>query len=300
MSRRVCAVAWALLTCTLIARGVSAVPQESTPEPPGEELAGEEPVDRDPLVHQPVAPGAEVEEGPGELAPADPGELFVEANRAYEAGLYAAAVEGYLELVKRRMAGAAVHYNLGNALLRDGRLGAAIASYRRAAVLAPREEDLEANLRFARESARDALEPPRPGAVRRTLFFWHYSLSRSETLRLAIAVNLMLFGALSLLLRRRHSEPLRWLAAASAIVLVALGGSLLVRWLLPLRVAIVLPAEVEVHSGTDRDTVVRFRLHAGTEVRTVEERGDWVRIVLPDGEQGWLPAEQVELVSDLR
>jgi tetratricopeptide (TPR) repeat protein len=227
-------------------------------------------------------------------------ELFVEANQAYEEGSYALAVEGYRSLVAAGVAGPAVLYNLGNALLRDGRLGAAIASYRRAAVQAPREEDLEANLRFARESARDALEPPGPGALRKTLFFWHYTLSWDETLRAAILVQALLFGALSLLLRRRESEPLRWLAGAAAVVLLALVFSLVVRWALPLRVAVVLPAEVEIHSGTDLETVVRFRLHAGTEVQALEVREDWVRISLPDGEQGWLPAEHVELLTDLR
>jgi hypothetical protein len=236
----------------------------------------------------------------GEAATLDAGEVFVEANRAYEEGSYALAADGYRALVAAGVAGPAVHYNLGNALLRDGRLGAAIASYRRAAVLAPREEDLEANLRFARESARDALEPPGPGALRRTLFFWHYSLSRDEALRAAVLVEVVLFGALALLLRRRGSEPLRWLAVTAAVVLLALVGSLVVRWALPLRVAVVLPAEVEAHSGTDRETVVRFRLHAGTEVRALAARDGWVRIALPGGEQGWLPEDQVEIVPDLR
>jgi hypothetical protein len=230
----------------------------------------------------------------------EPAELFVEANRRYESGEYGQAVDGYQELIARGVAGAAVYYNLGNALLRDGRLGSAIAAYRRAKVLAPRDEDLDANLRFARDSARDALEPPAPGAIRRTLFFWHYSLSASETIRLAVLASLLVFGALSMQLRRRGSEPLRWIALLAGAVLVAAVGSLACRWALPLRVAVVLPAEVEAFSGTDADTVVRFRLHAGTEVRAVETSGDWVRIVLPDGEQGWIQRDQVELVADLR
>ncbi|HVS65164.1 MAG TPA: tetratricopeptide repeat protein [Thermoanaerobaculia bacterium] len=234
------------------------------------------------------------------LAGVDAAELFVEANRWYDAGEYGKAVVAYSTLIARGVAGPAVHYNLGNALLRDGRLGAAIAAYRRAKVLSPRDADLDANLRFARASARDALEPPAPGAVRRTLFFWHYSLSASETLRLAVLANLVLFAALSLRLSRRGSEPLRWVAVIAGVVLLALVGSLVCRWALPLRVAVILPAEVEAFSGTGADTVVRFRLHAGTEVRAVETSGDWVRIALPNGEQGWVGSDQVELITALR
>jgi len=275
-----------------------------------------------PALEDPVTQGVEIaepdveppEQGAGEGAPVtgggpnvslelgdrDAGELFVEANRGYESGEYGRAIEAYRTLIASGLADGAVHYNLGNALLRDGSLGAAIAAYRRAKMLLPRDADLDANLRFARASARDALEPPAPGAVRRTLFFWHYSLSASETIRLAVLANLILFGALSLLLRRRSSEPLRWIAVVAGVVLLALLGSLLCRWALPLRVAVVLPAEVEAFSGTGADTVVRFRLHAGTEVRVVETTGDWVRIVLPDGEQGWIERDGVELVTALR
>jgi hypothetical protein len=43
--------------------------------------------------------------------------------------------------------------------------------------------------------------------------------------------------------------------------------------------------------------VVRFKLHAGTELRIRDSRDGWLRIGLPDGQQGWIEtawAEQVE------
>ena len=43
-------------------------------------------------------------------------------------------------------------FNWGNALFKSGQLGRAIAVYRRAEALSPRDPDLRANLQFARNS----------------------------------------------------------------------------------------------------------------------------------------------------
>ena len=60
---------------------------------------------------------------------------------------------------------------------------------------------------------------------------------------------------------------------------------------------IVVPQEIDVYSGTDVTTVVRFKLHAGTEVRATGDRDGWLRIRLPDGESGWIERQYAELVE---
>jgi SH3-like domain-containing protein len=62
-------------------------------------------------------------------------------------------------------------------------------------------------------------------------------------------------------------------------------------------VAVVVPREVDVRSGLRDDTVLRFKLHAGSEVVVREERDGWLRIALPDGEQGWIEAAAAEVVE---
>ncbi|MEE2775760.1 MAG: tetratricopeptide repeat protein, partial [Acidobacteriota bacterium] len=111
----------------------------------------------------------------------DPTEAFVRGNTAYESGDYAAAAEAYLRLVEAvDDAGWAVYYNLGNSQLRRGDLGAGIASYLRARRRAPRNQDVVANLAYARRSAKDAISPPEPSAIVRTAFFWHYAFAPDE------------------------------------------------------------------------------------------------------------------------
>ncbi len=228
----------------------------------------------------------------------DPAELLVSANSAYEGGDYERAVVLYRQLILGGAESGLAHYNLGNAYLRSGQLGRAIASYRRALALEPRNQDAQANLGFARRSARDAIDPPEPAPLMRALFFWHYGLSRADMIRVGALFNLLFWGALSLLLVRRDSEALRWLALILAVFVVGSVGSLVAGSVAPTRVAVVVPQEIDVYSGTDLESVVRFKLHAGTEVRMASERGAWLRIELPDGQQGWIEREHAEVVVE--
>lgn len=222
-------------------------------------------------------------------APSEPHELLVTANAAYERGDYDAAASAYRELVERGHDGGHVLYNLGNAYLRSGKLGPAIAAYRASAAKLPRDADVEANLTFARKQRRDALTPPSPSAAARTLLFWHYALSAGELAVLTLLANAV-FWLLLIVALVRHTTPWRWSAGAALAITLASGGSLAAHHLAPERVAVVIADTVDVRSGTSADTVVRFQLHEGAEVLWDERDGDWVRVALPDGTRGWAPA----------
>lgn len=223
-------------------------------------------------------------------------ELFLRANQAYEEGDYRRAIALYRELLDRGHDDGHLHYNLGNALLRDGELGPAIAAYHRSLRRLPRDQDVKANLEFARRTTKDALAPPAPSPWVSTLFFWHFQMSRQELAWTVVVLNFVLWGLLALWLFRRGSELLPWLVGGVLLFLLGSGGSLLVHELWPRRVAVVLPPEVEARSGPGADAVVRFKLHAGTEVEVEDVTDGWVRIAGPNGEQAWLEDDRVAVV----
>jgi len=223
-------------------------------------------------------------------------ELFLRSNQAYEEGDHRRAIVLYRQLLDRGHDDGHLHYNLGNALLRDGELGPAIAAYRRSLRRLPRNQDVRANLEFARRTTKDALAPPAPSPWVSTLFFWHFQMSRRELAWMVVALNFLLWGLLALWLFRRGSELLPWLLGAVLLFLLGSGGSLLVHELWPQRVAVVLPPEIEARSGPGADAVVRFKLHAGTEVAVEDVTDGWVRIAGPDGEQAWVEDGQVAVV----
>lgn len=225
-----------------------------------------------------------------------PAEIFVAANSTYDDGDYPSAIALYLELVDSGLDDGHIHFNLGNAYLRNGELGRAVASFRRSQELLPRDENIEANLSFARQSSRDAIAPPRPSPVLSALFFWHYKLSVREMTWFLLVTNLLFWGLAIWRLFRRHSELLRWLSIALLAGLLAIASSLVVHRLASRSVAVVLPQEIDVRTAPDEESVVRFKLHAGTEVRLEDTNRDWLRIELPDGQQGWIEAEWAEIV----
>ncbi|MCH9652063.1 MAG: tetratricopeptide repeat protein [Deltaproteobacteria bacterium] len=225
------------------------------------------------------------------------GEIFINANAAYEAGNPAEAIAGYNELLSRDSQAGHLLYNLGNAYLRNGELGRAVASYRRSLAVLPRDQDVKANLSFARKSSRDAIAPPEPSAVQSTLLFWHYGLSRGELARVVLLINLLFWTALAFRLTRSESEILRWLVISLLIVLLVTGSSLLIRQFLPRQIAVIVPQQVDVFNGPNLEEAVRFKLHAGTEVRLEDQRPEWLRISLPDGQQGWIQKSWAELID---
>ena len=232
----------------------------------------------------------------GGLSPALAAEVFLEANAAYEAGAWAKAAAGYEQLVREGFDDGRVQFNLGNALLRNGELGAAIASYLRSRAERPRDEDVQANLKFARQSTKDAIEPPDPSEVVSTLFFWHFRLSHRELAIGFLVVNLLFWVVLGLGLVWPGREVIRWASFLLLILLLTLAGSLLAHRFLDRPVAVIVPQEVSAHTAPEEDSVVRFKLHAGTELRVEDQRAGWVRVSLPDGQQGWIGGDWVELV----
>lgn len=232
----------------------------------------------------------------GELSPAVAAEVFLEANTAYKEGSWAKAAAGYRRLVREGYDDGRVQFNLGNALLRGGELGSAIAAYLRSRAERPRDEDVRANLHFARQSTKDAIEPPDPSEVVSTLFFWHFRLSHRELATVFLTVNLLFWVVLGLGLIWPGREVIRWVSLLLLVLLLTLSGSLLYHRYLDRPVAVVVPQEVGAHTAPEEDSVVRFKLHAGTEVRVQDRRSGWVRVSLPDGQQGWIDEEWVELV----
>jgi SH3-like domain-containing protein len=49
-------------------------------------------------------------------------------------------------------------------------------------------------------------------------------------------------------------------------------------------------------SGPGEDYLELYRLYAAAELRVLETHDDWARFVLPDGRQGWVERDNIELI----
>src|SRR6266516_756133 len=84
---------------------------------------------------------------------------FDQANRLYEEGKFTEAAAAYEKMLRQGQASPALYFNLGNALFKSGQVGRALLNYRLAERLAPRDPDIRANLKFARNSVGPAPTP---------------------------------------------------------------------------------------------------------------------------------------------
>ena len=92
---------------------------------------------------------------------AEPAAAFDAANKLYEQGKPAEAAQAFERLAQAGQTSGPLYFNLGNACFKAGQIGRAIAAYRQAELLAPRDPDARANLQFARKQVEGPTLAPR-------------------------------------------------------------------------------------------------------------------------------------------
>jgi tetratricopeptide (TPR) repeat protein len=224
-------------------------------------------------------------------------EAFFRANEDYRDGNYAAAAEGYRDLLEEKAAKGHLFFNLGNAFFRMDDPGRAILFYERARILLPRDADLRFNLEHARDRLRDAVPVGRDFLGE--AFFWVDIVTLEEVFWLFTLVNL-LFWTVTALRRFSSSEIWYYGFVLLFILWLTAGASLAMKWHRGTTDdrAVVLPAELLVRAGPDKEDTVLFRLHAGTVVRRERSELDWSLVRLADGKRGWTESEGVEGIAE--
>ncbi|HEX2748993.1 MAG TPA: tetratricopeptide repeat protein [Verrucomicrobiales bacterium] len=214
-----------------------------------------------------------------------------EANAFFKAKDYAKAAAACEDLIKSEGVTASRLYNLGNARFELHEYGPAILAYERAALLAPRDPDILANLKLARKTTASYEEAPsRP---------WHeaalYGLSLHEWSWAAIAGAVL--PALALLVWGIAGFPRPWVkrAVIGSIVLGILSGSLAGYALWYRR------AETKLGIITAAEPVLRLSPFAeagaagspgtGRRVELGEHHNGWVYVTVSGSTifKGWLP-----------
>ncbi len=224
---------------------------------------------------------------------AEPGAQFAKANQEYAAGDFKAAIDDYEELVRSGRDTPNLFYNLGNAYFRKNDFGLAILSYERALALDPHHPEAEANLRIARDEAR-ALELV-PNRWERIFAFAdenQYALAASISFWIGIfSVATWVLG------RGRGRGPIALSILSLSIFVIAVGASYeLSRGKNGRGLAVVTGDKVEARLATADNANRVLTLPAGSEIKIVSQRGDWVYAVLPNNLRGWIPSNSAEQV----
>jgi tetratricopeptide (TPR) repeat protein len=226
-----------------------------------------------------------------------PSDDFKAANQLYDAGKFSDAVAAYEKLQPKT---ANLYFNLGNACFRDGQIGRAILNYERARQLSPRDPDVLANLRFARQKLGvDEVNTP-SSAWQRFLRSVVFSRTPGEWAAGEVIGLWLVALAIGVGAWTRRARTVMLAATAAGIAWLLATGCALSYQMVAERTApkaILLANATEARFAPLLDSTVHFHLTEGTEVSIREDRGGWLFVERADGRQGWIKSDGVERVN---
>jgi len=214
---------------------------------------------------------------------------FDAANKLYEEGKFADAASAYEKLTQSGQASAALYFNLGNAFFKSGQIGRAIAAYRQAEQITPRDPDLRANLQFARN------QTPSPTLVPGRWQRWLGRLTLNEWTFLAAGVLWLWLLLLAVLQWRPALKPtLRWYlySLAALGLLLSVCAFFTLRQTRFTRTAIVVAHDATVRFGPLPESPSAFTVHDGAELRVLDQKDEWLQVSAGPRRTGWLRRDQ--------
>lgn len=255
-------------------------------------------------------------------SPSDRVALAESAEAAYRRGLelvggstdalaaFRSSADDWRRVIAEGGNGPAAWFNLGNAELRAGTLGKAIAAYRRAERLDPIDDDIAANLAEARRRVARPIEADATDLTFANLNRWWNVIS--EPTRFGTAA--ITWTCLWFLLLWRRSRPVerriteresttviwRSIIIITAMAGVLSAGTIVIDRLLPEggTAGVLTRADVELRTGNGLsfEPAIDEPLSEGVEFGILERRPGWWRIRLPDGTNGWIESKDGESV----
>ena len=218
---------------------------------------------------------------------------FTKANQEYAKGNFKEAIASYEALVRADQWNANLFYDLGNAYFRTRDFGRAILNYERALTLDRHHPEATANLQIARDESR-ALEL-QPTRLERYLQF---ASINQYCIAAAIAFWLGIFGIVALIFARRRSAALVSLSVLCLLVCAMAGWAIhtLDNSGKGRALAIVTGNDVQARLATADTANSVLALPAGSEIKILSTRGDWMYAALPNDLRGWIQTKNAEQV----
>ena len=218
---------------------------------------------------------------------------FNAANHLFEQQKFSEAAAAYEKLIQTGNISDALYFNLGNAYFKAGQTGRAIAAYRNAQKLAPRDPNVEANLQFAREEVQNSKAPAES--------VWAKFLTRLTLNEWAIIASSFIWLWFLLLAFGQLKPDWRKLVRGYAIALGVLavffiGCTAFAAKKQLVKAAVVTAQEAVVRRGPFDESQSAFTLRDGAELTVTDQRDNWLQVVDTANRTGWIATNEVALV----
>jgi tetratricopeptide (TPR) repeat protein len=224
---------------------------------------------------------------------ADASADFSAANKLYAEGKFAEAATAYDAILQTGAQSPALLFNAGNAEFKAGHLGQAIADYRQAELLAPRDAELRANLVFVRNQVQGA--PFRESRWQN----WMGALTLNEGALLTVVFFWAMFALFAIRQIKPALAPKLRTTTRLAVVLTIFSSAVLALQSanrFNASIAVVTGAEATARSGPFDEAQGVFSARDGAELKVLDRHDDWVQVANNAGKIGWLSRKQVEVL----
>ena len=228
---------------------------------------------------------------------------FEKANTLYAQNKFNEAKDIYLGIAAKKYVSAELYFNLGNCLYKLDSLEGAILYFERAKKLKPNDEDINLNLQIANGKIIDKIEPV-PQLFIATFwlefvgFFATYIWAIISVTFSFISVLFFLFYYFS-----KNSLQKRIYFFSGIVMLFVMLFSLVVvnashnyfntkdksR-------GIIYEEVVNIKSAPSENSVNLFSLHIGTTVNIKEIEGDWLKVKIDNGNEGWVKSTSLRII----
>lgn len=219
---------------------------------------------------------------------------FDAANLLYEKGNFSEAVVAYEKLINEGTRTSALLFNTGNACFKTDQIGLAVAFWLQAEALDPRNNRIQINLEFARESVTGGATP---------VPLWPEQLkvlTLNEWAVIALGSFWIFFCCLALgVWKPKLRATLRVPVALSGVGLVVVTTLLIIttKDRSDTISAVVTKPEAVVRFGPLPESQSAFVARDGSEFRVTDRKDGWLRVEDSTGREGWLTADQVVLLQ---
>lgn len=232
-----------------------------------------------------------------------PTAFFQQGNAAYNGGNYELAIQKYSAILEQGQESAQLYYNLGNAHYRIGNVAESVFYFEKAFQLAPDDESIVNNRRFANNMTLDSIEKLPTSQIDQTknAILNRFSLDQWAYFTLFFAW-LCMFVFLGYLFSDRIFLKRLFFTGGIVIFLFLIG----LLWFTQNKhqsqkrvKGVVFASEAQVWAEPNKRAEVFFLLHEGTTLEVTDELGDWVAIKLDNGSGGWLERNSIRTLDQI-
>jgi len=225
--------------------------------------------------------------------------LLVQANSAYNQGLYDSSINLYNRVLDKKVESSALYYNLGNAWFKKGEVPHAILYYEKAKKLSPDDEDINYNLGVANSMIVDKIETV-PKLFFQEWWAYFYDLFGANQWAVILLISwamLVLFFGIFVLSRGRRNKKIGFFLGLLFLLLTVTSYGLASQkhhHAVSRDEAIIFTPTITVKSSPTQTAVDLFVIHEGTKVKILDKVDNWVKIKISNGSIGWIPEKSLE------